>query len=1080
MPDTKDTRGSESDSGPAEVDLDLDPSLAPDNARQRLSDAHYRAIVDSAIGFAIFTTDLSGIITSWNPGAEKLLGWESGEAIGRHACMIFTPKDLEQGACDREMETAAQVGRAEDERWHLRRNGTQFWSSGLMMRLEDEVAGTHTGFLKILRDRTPQHEANEAARESGARLETLARERNATLGQLAEGVIVTDPSGRIVFVNRAAVELHGVERLDVVPEDYASTYHLFTETGEPYPPLDLPLARAVRGETVVDARWRILRPDATEVLAIGSARPLHDDNGLQTGAVLTIRDDTARYQAEYALAESEQRFRNMADQAPVMMWVTDPSGYCTYLNRRWYEFTGQSAEQAEGYGWLEATHPDDKDRAEKSFVESNAAQSPFRTEYRLRRVDGIYRWAIDAASPRFGSDGEYLGYVGSVIDIEERREAELALETSEERLRLATEHAEIGFWDVDLVNDVLIWPPRVKAMFGISPGVPVSMLDFFNGLHPEDRAQTAQAFESACDPEQRTLYEVEYRTLGKEDGRLRWVAARGRGIFDDRRCVRVVGIAIDITARKQTEVALQESEARVRALTDNLPSGMVYQMWTGPDGNERKFLYVSQSHEKLTGVPAEAVLEDPTLPSKLILPEDLEGLAQAEVDAIQSQRPFDEEARIRRTDGQIRWCRIISAPRPQADGSLIWDGIQIDITEQKEAETKLWELNESLEHRVTEEVGRRASAEEALRQSQKLEAMGQLTGGVAHDFNNLLTPIVGSLDMLQRKGLGDERDRRLITGAMQSAERARTLVQRLLAFARRQPLQPVAVDLKQVVDGMSELVSSTTGPQVKVTLDVSDNLPPAIADPNQLEMAVLNLAVNARDAMPAGGTLRLSAIVADIDSETANLPRGRYIKLSVADTGVGMDEVTLARAIEPFFSTKGVGKGTGLGLSMVHGLATQLGGTLTIQSQLGIGTNVELWLPVTEATIHEPVKSVDSSDEQSRHGTVLLVDDEDLVRASTAAMLNDLGFSVVEASSAEHALNLLDDGLVADLLVTDHLMPGMSGTQLARVFQLSSPGKHVLIISGYAEVEGVAPDLPRLTKPFRQEQLAAMLPPNTL
>jgi PAS domain S-box-containing protein len=791
-----------------------------------------------------------------------------------------------------------------------------------------------------------------------------------------------------------------------------------------------------------------------------------------------FNDISARRLAEAQVRESESRFRNLADSAPVMMWVTDPTGFCTYLNRRWYDYTGQEMGAGEGYGWLDAVHPDDRAIAEQAFVSANAERRDYRVDFRVRRADGVYRWTIDAAAARFGEDGEYLGYVGSVIDIDERREAELALETSEERLRLATDHAEIGFWDVDLVHDKLIWPPRVKKMFGISADAPISMTDFYDGLHPEDREATAMAFASACDPAQRALYEVEYRTVGKEDGQLRWVAARGRGIFDGDQCIRVVGVAVDISDRKRTEIALQESEARVRALTDNLPSGMVYQISTGPNGQDRKFLYVSQSHEKLTGVPAEAVLADSTLPYKLILPEDLARLALAETRAIEENRPLDEEARFKRLDGQIRWCRIISAPRRQLDGSLIWDGIQIDITEQKEAETRLRELNEGLEQRVSEEVGKRASAEEALRQSQKLEAMGQLTGGVAHDFNNLLSPIMGSLDLLQSKGVGDDRDHRLIDGAMQSAERARTLVQRLLAFARRQPLQPVAVDLKQVVEGMAELLSSTTGPQVKVAVEVADDLPPAMADPNQLEMALLNLAVNARDAMPNGGTLRLSTSLADKGDLPAELKSGDYLKLSVADTGVGMDKSTLARAIEPFFSTKGVGKGTGLGLSMVHGLATQLAGTLTIHSRPGMGTNVELWLPVTTAKSAGSAKPQELLDGRERQGTVLLVDDEELVRASTAAMLSELGFSVLEAGSAEQAIGLMDGGLTPDFLVTDHLMPGMSGTELARVVQTTMPATGLLIISGYAEVDGVASDLPRLTKPFRQEQLAAMLSRN--
>jgi signal transduction histidine kinase/CheY-like chemotaxis protein len=368
-----------------------------------------------------------------------------------------------------------------------------------------------------------------------------------------------------------------------------------------------------------------------------------------------------------------------------------------------------------------------------------------------------------------------------------------------------------------------------------------------------------------------------------------------------------------------------------------------------------------------------------------------------------------------------------------------------------------------------------AQAQEALRQSQKLEAMGQLTGGVAHDFNNLLTPIIGGLDMLLRRGVGGERERRLIEGALQSADRAKTLVQRLLAFARRQPLQPAAIDVEKVVTGMADLIGSTSGPQVKLTVDIDKDLPPAKADLNQLEMAILNLAVNARDAMPEGGRLSISANLHSVrPGQPLKLAPGDYVRLSVADTGAGMDPATLARAVEPFFSTKGVGKGTGLGLSMVHGLASQLGGALTISSRPGLGTNVELWLPASlEPAVDETAAR--TAEAAPAAGSVLLVDDEDLVRASTADMLLDLGFVVIEAESAEQALRVMDGGAAIDVVITDHLMPGMSGIDLAYAVRERRPGLPVIIVSGFAEAEGVDPDLPRLTKPFRQADLAATL-----
>ena len=398
-----------------------------------------------------------------------------------------------------------------------------------------------------------------------------------------------------------------------------------------------------------------------------------------------------------------------------------------------------------------------------------------------------------------------------------------------------------------------------------------------------------------------------------------------------------------------------------------------------------------------------------------------------------------------------------------------------DVTERIDAENALRKLAETLEQRVLQRTGELEQAQEALRQSQKLEAMGQLTGGVAHDFNNLLTPITGTLDLLQRRGIGDERTHRQIAGALASAERAKTLVQRLLAFARRQPLQATGVDVGKLVGGMAELVASTSGPKVKVVVDIGTEVPPAFADSNQLEMAVLNLAVNGRDAMRDGGQLTISVKHADVDKDhRSGLPAGRYVRLAVSDTGAGMDEQTLARAIEPFFSTKGIGQGTGLGLSMVHGLALQLGGALTLDSRVGLGTTAELWLRPA-ASARAAARRSDVAEDEVRAGTALLVDDEELVRASTADMLSDIGYSVVEVPSAEQAMELISDGLQPDLLITDHLMPGMNGTDLARAVRDQRPDLPVLIVSGYAEHAGLDPDLPRLTKPFRRNDLAAAI-----
>ena len=648
----------------------------------------------------------------------------------------------------------------------------------------------------------------------------------------------------------------------------------------------------------------------------------------------------------------------------------------------------------------------------------------------------------------------------------ERVGAEANLRASEEQLRLAIDAAEIGLWDVDEVEQTLFWPPRVKAMFGISPDVPVSMADYYNGLHPDDFTATAAAYAAAADPSRQALYHVEYRTVGKEDGVLRWVAAKGRGVFAHGRCLRVIGTAIDITERKRTELALRElAETLERRVAEGLAER---KLLADVVENTTAIIFVADLEFRLLALNKAATHAfervfgvRPKVGASMLamldhLPEQREQVRRVWARALQGEEftiieEFGDEA-IGRRSFEINFNVLRDSSGHQIGAYQI----VYDVTD-----------------RIAEQA-RLAEAEEQLRQAQKVEALGQLTGGVAHDFNNLLTPIIGSLDWLTRRQIGDERTRKLIGGAMQSAERARTLVQRLLAFARRQPLQPTAIDLHALVTGMGELIASTSGPQVHVVIEAPEDLPAARADYNQVEMALLNLSVNARDAMPDGGTLRISATAREITAEQPDhLRPGCYVTISVADTGVGMDPETLARAVEPFFSTKGFGKGTGLGLSMVHGLAEQLGGGIRISSHVGIGTNVELWLPQADRAAEGLLPAVlgAASSAPTSRGKVLLVDDEELVRTSTAHMLEEMGFEVIEAADANQALEALDGAADLALLVTDHLMPGMNGTELARRVQAQRGGLPCLIVSGYAEVESVAADLPRLTKPFNAEEL---------
>jgi len=393
-------------------------------------------------------------------------------------------------------------------------------------------------------------------------------------------------------------------------------------------------------------------------------------------------------------------------------------------------------------------------------------------------------------------------------------------------------------------------------------------------------------------------------------------------------------------------------------------------------------------------------------------------------------------------------------------------------------ESKVIERTTELEHAhqtVLEEIRQRERTEEVLRQVQKMEMIGQLTGGVAHDFNNLLMAVMGNLELL-RKHVRDEKLAGLADGALRGAQRGASLTQRLLAFARQQDLKIKPVHLSRLIGGMTDLLERSVGAGTALEFALPAELPLTLADGNQIELALLNLVVNARDAMPEGGTITIEVRVVHTRQQV-DLARGDYVSVTVSDTGHGMDATTRAKAMEPFFTTKPFGKGTGLGLSMVHGLALQLGGALRIDSTPGRGTKVELWLPVTSQASAEPVPAEPAS--LAREGaaagiTILLVDDDALISDSTAYLLEDLGHKVIKADSGEHALEVLRDGLHLDLLITDYSMPNMTGMQLAHAARELRPGLPIVMATGYADLPaGMSTEIVRLRKPYQQHQLVA-------
>jgi PAS domain S-box-containing protein len=544
----------------------------------------------------------------------------------------------------------------------------------------------------------------------------------------------------------------------------------------------------------------------------------------------------------------------------------------------------------------------------------------------------------------------------------------------------------------------------------------------------------------------------------RKDGTLMWAHVLIDPIrSDESTLLGYAKVTRDLSERQATREALHRSEQSFRLLVQGVRDYAIYML--DPQGKVASW---NPGAQRFKGFSDTEIIGQHF--SRFYSEEDqASALPARALQTATREGRFEAEGWRIRKDGTRFWAHVVIDPIRGEHGELVgFAKITRDITERRAAQQEL----EATRARFV--------------QSQKMEAIGQLTGGVAHDFNNLLAVVLGNLDLARKRLPPDRKLMQLIDNSIQAAERGATLTKRMLAFARRQELTIGPVDVPELVRGMADLLQRSIGPTILVNTQFPLQLPQAFADANQLELALLNLAVNARDAMPEGGSITIAAREKQVGADdVGGLAPGRYVCLSVTDTGEGMDERTLARAAEPFFTTKGVGKGTGLGLSMVHGFAEQSGGRLILASTKGRGATAELCLPMAEvgAPTQEDVGTERArSAPASRLLRVLVVDDDPLVLMNTSAMLEDLGHAVVEATSGEQALRILHRSERIDLVITDQMMPGMTGLQLIEEIASAYAELPVILASGYSDLPGIERVGPlRLSKPFKQTDLARAL-----
>jgi len=1004
----------------------------------RRSQSLLRAIIDS-IPAAVTVKDRAGTFVLVNAYEADYHGQAVEWFTGKVLADMFAPEAAARiAALDRTVFASGEPLEVEQIEATDRNGRLRTWIER-KAPIRDE-AGAVTHVVTIDLDITERVRAEAASRHSEALLQ-------AVVDAVPALVSVTDGGGRYIFVNAHAASYHrhaadwfpGKMIEDVHSPDYA---RLLRERDK----------SALRHERSTGPYEEVYtEADGRQTNWLSSDVPIQLESGSAQYVVSASIDITERKRNESAVRESRNLLRAIIDAVPMTVHVKDTDGRYVLVNADMAAQLSQPAESLIGKR-VEDLFPEayarDVHSRERHLIATGEATPLFEEEYR-DHAGRSSTW-LARKVPLRDEQGRVKYIVSAGLDITDRKRAEEAVRESQGLLRAIIDAVPATVTVKDLKGRYVM----VNAYQAQYLGRPIEWFegrsvtdvyppDYLREIEERDRlvAETGQTHR---------FYETDYRG---PDGQLSsWIGIRAP-IRDGEGKVRyIVSIGLDITDRRRSELALEQSERRFRHLVES--SDVVPYTW---DIDSRRFLYVGPQIERMLGVRPDVLKYEEQWLS-MILPEDREAARQHA--ASFNARPHDEyfEYRVLRPDGRVVWVRDIIKAETRDDGGRIGFGFIFDITESK-------------------------SREQQLAQSQKMDAVGKLTGGVAHDFNNLLTVILGSLELLELSVGSDPQGLTRIRLASEAARRGADLTQRLLAFSRQQMLAPRIVNLNECVANMGELLRRTLGESIVIRMQLATDLWPVRVDQTWLESAVLNLAVNGRDAMPDGGTLTVETANQQFDAtvswQGSDIAPGRYVALLVSDTGTGMTPEILARAFDPFFTTKEIGKGTGLGLSMVYGFVKQSGGHVRIYSEVGLGTTVKIHLPAGgQAGERIPPEPGLPEPAPAGQETILVVEDDDSVRGTIVAMLQSLGYRVLTATDGSAGLKAVEQHAEIALLLTDVIMPGkLNGPALAREVARRLPGIRILYMSGYAEnafgpggVQVTGNDL--LAKPFSKGDLA--------